>query len=112
MTSIEALRELVMDTLFVFNLAEVSYIIECYYGLPECHFWEMVCHQLASYLKENPALKQRQARLNHNNATIHTESLLTRKLFGEKHAEFHHAVTNPLSVFQAVKGELEYDLCE
>lgn len=112
MTSIEALRELVMDTLFVFNLTEISHTIENYYGFSESRFWKVVYDQLAAYLEDNPCLKPRHALLRHNAARIYTESLLTRKMFGEKHAEFHHAITNPLCDTETVKSDLEYDLCE
>lgn len=112
MTRIEALRELVMDTLFVFNLSEVSHLLDSYYGFPETRFWQWVNQHLQTYLDDNPALASRQAQLNFDAAHIHTESLLTRKLFGKTFAEFHHLVSNPFYSHQPVKSLPEYDLCE
>ena len=112
MTSIEALRELVMDTLFVFNLSEVSHLLDGYYGFAEARFWQWVNQQLQTYLDDNPALASRQAQLHFDAASINTESLLTRKLFGKAFAEFHHLVSNPFYSHQPVKSLPEYDLCE
>ena len=112
MTSIEALRELVMDTLFVFNLSEISHLVESYYGVSELRFWQWVSQHLQTYVDDNPECAERQAQLQFNVADIHTESLLTRKFVGKPFAEFHHLVSNPFFSLQPVKSQHEYDLCE
>ncbi|OXY80434.1 IucA/IucC family protein [Oceanimonas doudoroffii] len=91
----EWLRELVMDTLFVFNLSEVSWLLECHYGLPEARFWSLLAIRLAAHAEEH-GLQARLAELGHDAATFYTESLLTRKLSGNR-VECHHLVSNPLS---------------
>lgn len=112
MTSVEALRELVMDTLFVFNLTEISHLLEQVYEFSESNFWQNVTQALQTYHKEHPEFASRQARLQFDAAEIYTESLLTRKLFGKAFAEFHHRVSNPFCSLQPVKSPYEYDLCE
>ncbi len=107
--TLELLRELVMDTLFVFNLTEVSHLLEQCYAFQECQFWQKVLDCLRLYAKEHE-LEKRQAMLCIDDRKIYTESLLTRKFFGS-HVEYHHLVTNPL--FSSIKQECDaYDVSE
>ncbi|WP_375056282.1 IucA/IucC family protein [Zobellella sp. DQSA1] len=94
MESLELLRELVMDTLFVFNLSEVSHLLERHCGLPEPHFWSRLATRLEAYAIEHD-LQVRQRALRHNARELYAESLLTRKLSGNR-VEYHHLVSNPL----------------
>src|SRR5690606_35434318 len=50
MESVEALRELVMDTLFVFHLSDVADLCHRHYDLPETQFWEMLQMLLSGYV--------------------------------------------------------------
>lgn len=90
----ELLRELVMDTLFVFNLSEVSHLFEHYCEVPESRFWSQLATRLARYATEHD-LQARQRRLGYDAPLLYTESLLTRKLSGNR-VEYHHLIDNPL----------------
>lgn len=93
--NLDSLRELVMDTLFVFNLAEISHLLDVCYGLPEFRFWQRVENLLAAYAQERD-MQHRQSLLGHDRALILTESLITRKLLALK-PEYHHEVPNALA---------------
>ncbi|WEZ82406.1 IucA/IucC family protein [Rhizobium sp. 32-5/1] len=93
--NLDSLRELVMDTLFVYNLSEISHLFEESYSLPESLFWQRVDACLASYV-EDTGMAGRQSLLGHSNASILTESLMTRKLFAQQ-PEYHHLAPNPLA---------------
>ncbi|WP_232312885.1 IucA/IucC family C-terminal-domain containing protein [Enterovibrio coralii] len=95
MSSVELLRELVMDTLFIYNLAEVSHLIASFYSMSEAAFWQRVAKHLDDYAKQHPELESRLEELGYTQASISTESLMTRKLTQSK-AECHHRIPNPL----------------
>ncbi|MFB9936105.1 IucA/IucC family protein [Photobacterium aphoticum] len=94
--SVEGLRELVMDTLFVYNLTELALLLETEAGLPETHFWQCVADTLTHYALEHPTLTDRLAMLGYAQPTIQTESLITRKL-RQSPSECHHTIRNPLA---------------
>lgn len=96
--NLDSLRELVMDTLFVYNLTEISHLLDHCYDLPETLFWQRVESVLTGYAQEHDAF-ERQARLGHDQPQILTESLMTRKLFAQK-PEYHHTVPNALAATQ------------
>jgi siderophore synthetase component len=96
--SLDSLRELVMDTLFIYNLTELSHLLDHCYHLPEARFWQRIESLLCAYAKEN-RMAERQAQLGHDQADILTESLMTRKLFAAK-PEYHHVVPNALAADQ------------
>jgi len=93
--NLDSLRELVMDTLFVFNLSEISHLLDVCYGLPEFRFWQRVETLIGTYAEEHD-IEQRQALLGHDRPFILTESLITRKLLALK-PEYHHEVPNALA---------------
>lgn len=93
--NLDSLRELVMDTLFVYNLSEISHLLDHCYGLPETRFWQRVESMLTAYADEHGAA-ERQAQLGYDQPHILTESLMTRKLFALK-PEYHHTVPNVLT---------------
>ena len=97
MSSIELLRELVMDTLFIYNLADVSHLISTFYPLPEHEFWRRVSRKLDEYETNHPELADRLSLLGYRAPDILTESLMTRKLKASS-AECHHRIPNPLSI--------------
>ncbi|MGF1708800.1 IucA/IucC family protein [Enterovibrio baiacu] len=97
MSSIELLRELVMDTLFIYNLADVSHLISTFYPLSEHEFWRRVSRKLDDYEKSHPELAERLSLLGYRAPDILTESLMTRKLKASS-AECHHLIPNPLSI--------------
>ncbi|TDX82114.1 siderophore synthetase component [Neorhizobium sp. R1-B] len=93
--NLDSLRELVMDTLFVFNLSEISHLLDVCYGLAEFRFWERVEKLLAAYAEDWP-VQNRLAELRHDRPFIRTESLITRKLLAQK-PEYHHEIPNALA---------------
>ncbi|MCV9962028.1 rhizobactin siderophore biosynthesis protein RhsF [Pararhizobium sp. BT-229] len=93
--NLDSLRELVMDTLFVYNLTEISHLLDHCYDLPEPRFWQRVESLLSSYADEH-GMAERQARLGYDQPHILTESLMTRKLLALK-PEYHHTVPNALA---------------
>lgn len=100
MSSVEALRELFMDTVFVFNLSDLSHLLEACYGFSEGRLWAHVSRSLTSHARSpwgNPA---RSARLNCQAELVRAESLLTRRLNGGAGADWHHLVPNPLFAFE------------
>ncbi|NTS78835.1 hypothetical protein HR060_18495 [Catenovulum sp. SM1970] len=101
MQNVEALRELVIDTLFVFNLADLSLLLEEYYQYPEQAFWQLV-HQCFNHYQESGLTnKDRIEQVDIYQPYIKTESLLMKKFSDEPDAEFHHNVVNPLAQVSA-----------
>jgi len=96
---LDSLRELVMDTLFVYNMSEISHLLDQVYGLSEDLFWQRVEACLVAYAGEN-GLARRQSLLGHTSLHIRTESLMTRKLFAQQ-PEYHHRVPNALASGEA-----------
>lgn len=103
MSSLEALRELIMDTLFVFHLSELSYLLEEQYDFAETHFWCQVKASLQKHLERFPSLCARHERLQHTSTQIYVESLLTKKVQNQEEGNFRHIVNNTLA--QADKKE-------
>ena len=97
MASQESLRELAMDTLFVYHLSELAGFCEDHFGLAETRFWTQVRSVLANYCREHPDLEARAHQLGVTAPSILTESLMTRKLQGPTAAECHHRIPNPLA---------------
>ncbi|EWH00379.1 IucA/IucC family protein [Halomonas sp. BC04] len=97
MGEVEALRELMMDTLFVFHLSELALLMERHYCLPEAEFWSQVNDCLAAYARHHPELSERLARLGHRRHWIAAEALLTHTLRGPEAPECHHCVPNTLA---------------
>ncbi len=103
MSSLEALRELIMDTLFVFHLSELSYLLEEQYDFAETHFWCQVKDSLQKHLERFPSLCARHEQLQHTSTQIYVESLLTKKVQNQEEGNFRHIVNNTLA--QADKKE-------
>ena len=95
MSSIEGLRELMMDTLFVFHLSELSYLLSQHMNLTEGDFWKEVREAIQGHLRFHPSLKERSKLLGAEKENIFTESLFTRKI-GVNKKEYRHSVTNSL----------------
>ncbi|UTF61541.1 IucA/IucC family siderophore biosynthesis protein [Gilvimarinus sp. DA14] len=96
MQSVEALRELAMDTLFVFHLSELALLCEEHYQLTEREFWQMVRQCLNQYRQLAVCDPQRLEQLNYQQAHIAVESLLRKKLCRQAQ-EYHHRAANPLA---------------
>ncbi|GAA2836678.1 IucA/IucC family protein [Aminobacter aminovorans] len=93
MEDVETLGELVTDALFVFNLAEVSHLLQTFYGLREADFWTAIRRMLTDYAATH-GLGARQDQLALWRPTLTAEALLARKLNTGRSS---HAVPNPLS---------------
>ncbi|MDI3234286.1 IucA/IucC family protein [Exiguobacterium antarcticum] len=100
MADVEALRELIMDTVFVFHLTELSHQLEAQYGLKEATFFDWVVETLAG-LQLPP---DRLAVLELDAPMIQAESLVTRKF---KTTQTQHLVRNPLAA-ETKKGSETY----
>ncbi|WP_368657884.1 IucA/IucC family siderophore biosynthesis protein [Metabacillus halosaccharovorans] len=96
MSSVEALRELVMDTLFVFHLSELAYLLEEKRGLNEELFWKKIKMAISNHLKKHPALQGRHQKIQFEIIDIYVESLVTKKLQKEQ-KEYRHLVKNVFS---------------
>ena len=94
MARAEDLRELVMDTLFIYTLSELAALLQRHYGLAEALFWQRVRTVIAQHVARH-GLKARQAAFDPFVPHIATESLLTLKLNGGT-GVFRHTVPNPL----------------
>ncbi|MGD6831831.1 IucA/IucC family protein [Sutcliffiella halmapala] len=99
MSSIEALRELVMDTLFVFHLSELSFALQEQYGFSEKKFWEITSEAITGHLNRYPELLPRNSLLQHTAPTVCTESLLKRKTRNEEAGGLRHIVTNAFALY-------------
>jgi 3,4-dihydroxybenzoyl-citryl-spermidine/N-citryl-spermidine--spermidine ligase len=94
MSSVEALRELMMDTLFVFHLSELSFLMEEQYGYKEDHFWSLVETGIHEHVLRFPALISRHQQLQHTSKQIYVESLLTKKIKNKEDGNFRNLVGN------------------
>ncbi|MBR9872257.1 MAG: IucA/IucC family protein [Gammaproteobacteria bacterium] len=97
MTGPEALRELAVDTLFIYNLSELALLLEDAYGFSETRFWACVRKLLDQYTQHHPELQHRLAQLGWNQPRLKTESLLTQKLQPDP-GSLSHWVPNPLAI--------------
>lgn len=102
MEDVEALRELLIDTLFVYNLADLAVMLESAYQFSEKTFWDLVNQGFARYYAANLTAQARIDQIDIYQPTIQTESLIKKKLSEATdpntgiEAEFHHNVNNPL----------------
>ncbi|MEO3997956.1 IucA/IucC family protein [Mesorhizobium sp. CAU 1732] len=94
MESVDLLGELILDALFIYNMAEISHLLERFYGLDEAAFWKGVGQRLKAHALEH-GLMERVDALGLLKSRIRTESLLSRKL-ATAGAECSHEVPNSL----------------
>ncbi|WP_078380468.1 IucA/IucC family protein [Sutcliffiella halmapala] len=97
MSSVEALRELVMDTLFVFHLSELSYLLEIHYHYLEERFWKQVQEILNKHLQAFPELVERHKLVQSDNSKIAVESLFTKKIKPGQ-SDYRHFIQNSLLI--------------
>lgn len=99
MSDIDELRELYMDTVYVLNLADLSFLLERYHDYPEEKFWNQVRDHLNGYRQSGITDPARIDRLGAENPSIIVESLLKKKILnGGTLDYFEHTVSNPLAV--------------
>lgn len=98
MSDIDELRELYMDTVYVLNLADLSFLLERHHDYPETKFWNQVRHQLNNYRQSGITDPARIDRMGAENPSIIVESLLKKKILnGGTLDYFEHSVSNPLA---------------
>lgn len=97
MTDIEALRELLVDTLFVFNLTDLAVLLEKHYHYSEQSFWQLIFKSFKDYHDSGITSSERIAKIDLFQPDIKTESLLDKKFRGSRETEFHHQIKNPLA---------------
>ncbi|MFQ8433966.1 IucA/IucC family protein [Amaricoccus sp. W119] len=100
MSTAEELRALVMDALFVFNLADLSDMLERCYGLPEAAFWRRLRGALDRHVARH-GLASRQAVFQAFARRVAAESLLTRAIRPGRGACSHdisNAISNALAL--------------
>ncbi|WP_280524281.1 IucA/IucC family protein, partial [Methylobacterium frigidaeris] len=94
MRSAATLAELVTDSLFVFNLNEITHLLGRRHGLDEAGFWAGLGRRLRRHAAEH-GLTDRLARLGVGTPRLRVEALLARKL-GLEEARCSRQVPNAL----------------
>lgn len=97
MTHVEALRELLVDTLFVYNLCELAALMREQYQFCEDAFWSLLDSRLQAYNDAGHTSQERIEQIDIHQPQIQTESLMHKKLSGNSDLEFHHLIKNPLA---------------
>jgi siderophore synthetase component len=98
MSDIDELRELFMDTVYVLNLADLSFLLERYHDYSEEKFWNLVRDHLNDYRQSGITDIKRIERLGADRSSIIVESLLKKKILnGGTLDYFEHTVNNPLA---------------
>jgi siderophore synthetase component len=98
MSDIDELRELFMDTVYVLNLADLSFLLERYHDYSEAQFWKRVREYLNDYRQSGITDPARIDRIGAENPSIIVESLLKKKILnGGTLDYFEHTVSNPLA---------------
>ncbi|RYD23141.1 MAG: hypothetical protein EOP88_05365 [Verrucomicrobiaceae bacterium] len=98
MELIESLRQLYVDTVYVFNLADVSFLMARFHGFSESGFWNLVRKKLDAYAASGVTDAARIAALGAETPDIIVESLLTKTIHrGGTLDYYEHEVRNTLS---------------
>lgn len=104
MSSIEALRELAMDTLFVFHLSDVSFLLEEHGVYTELDFWTCVHQLVTAHVSRQPDWQKRHGLLKWDQPFIRTESLFSTK-WSAAGNENSHLIPN---ILHAIKQEEQH----
>lgn len=97
MSDLDELRELFMDTVYVLNLADLSFLLERFYGYTEQLFWDQVQRQLNEYRESGITAPERIDQMGAENEEIIVESLLKKKILNGGTLDYYeHSVRNPL----------------
>lgn len=97
MSSVEALRELIIDTLFVFNLSELACVLSQHFDYSEPRFWNLIYQRLQNYAQQGHCSQERLDQMPINQQRIQTESLIKKKLADIEADHFHHRISNPFA---------------
>lgn len=96
MQAVVELRDLFIDAVLVFNLSELSWLLEERYGFSEQEFWRLARGALAEYARSPWCDPARDAQLQWRAPFIHTESLFKARLRAPAVTSFHHLVPSAL----------------
>lgn len=78
MRDIAALRALFMDTVYVFNLADLAFLLERFYLFHDNDFWQSVKAKLTDYASTGITDNTRLQKIGTHQARISVESLLKK----------------------------------
>jgi siderophore synthetase component len=96
MDSVVGLGELFIDCVLVFNLCELSWLLERHYGFTELEFWRIARGVLDDYARSSWSDAEQESRLRLRAAFVRTESLFEARLRGPAEGLLQHAVPNAL----------------
>ncbi|RYZ03055.1 MAG: rhizobactin siderophore biosynthesis protein RhsF [Myxococcales bacterium] len=96
MHSVVELRELFIDTVMVFNLSELSWLLEQRYGFAESDFWRLARKVLSDYGRSRWCDPARDAALGWGEPFVRTESLFRARLRAPSTELSHHWVPSAL----------------
>ncbi|MFS0786410.1 IucA/IucC family protein [Shouchella sp. 1P09AA] len=99
MSSVEALRELVVDTLFVYHLSELSWQLDVVYGFKEESFWTIISKCLGNYRENNALSKDRFDSFHFFSQVQATESLFRKKW--QHHGAVQHLIQTGIRMEEA-----------
>lgn len=95
----DMVRDFVHDAFFFINLAEVCFLLEERYGLPEESFWRMTADIVHEYRREHPQHEARYQAFDLFANTVQVEQLTSRRLLGDTRIRMQEA-PNPLHPFR------------
>ena len=94
----ETVRDTFMDALLLFNLAEITWMLEQHYGLSEDRCWGIVVDELEAHRGKYPELEQRFQQFDLYAPLCEVESLTRGRLYPDVNATYTHTAANPLAV--------------
>lgn len=104
MSSVVELRDLFVDTVMIFNLSELSWLLEREYAFSEVEFWRLARGVIAEYGRSRWHDTARAARVGLGAAYVHTESLFKARLAAPADGLFLHVV--PSALHEHVEREI------
>jgi siderophore synthetase component len=103
-SSVDELRELFIDSVLIFNLCELSWLLEQHYAFSESEFWSLVRGVLDDYARSSWNDRERAAQLRLHAPYVHTESLFETRLRTPAEAGLRHTV--PSALHDHSQGEI------
>jgi 3,4-dihydroxybenzoyl-citryl-spermidine/N-citryl-spermidine--spermidine ligase len=107
MSSLIELRDLFIDAALIYNLCELSWLLEQHYGFGEPKFWRAVRLVLDEYAHSKWSRPWRDALLRHRAPFVHTESLFKARVMPGSTTLFHHVV--PSSLYESTERDTHAD---
>ncbi|MDF3064501.1 MAG: hypothetical protein K0R38_102 [Polyangiaceae bacterium] len=96
MQSVVELRDLFIDAVLIFNLSELSWLLEQSCGFAEGEFWKLAREVLWGYARSRWSDPEREAALRLHEPFVHTESLFEARLQKPSAPLRHHQVPSAL----------------